>query len=154
MVRVTGFACISFPLAGDAEKKSRYSPAFALVHAHVTDMCGHDSNPVTDQEEGAPAGLPLPGPSDRVRTCGLMVPNHPRYQLRYTRICSLFRPLHRERLDIIAHFAAACKSFLVLLLSFGNTDRHTGDVGLRFAMTHLDMSGFLSEALYFLPFSV
>lgn len=22
------------------------------------------------------------GPSDRVRTCGLMVPNHPRYQLR------------------------------------------------------------------------
>lgn len=28
----------------------------------------------------------LYGPSDRVRTCGLMVPNHPRYQLRYTRI--------------------------------------------------------------------
>ncbi len=26
------------------------------------------------------------GPSDRVRTCGLMVPNHPRYQLRYTRL--------------------------------------------------------------------
>ncbi len=26
------------------------------------------------------------GPSDRVRTCGLMVPNHPRYQLRYTRM--------------------------------------------------------------------
>ena len=26
------------------------------------------------------------GPSDRGRTCGLMVPNHPRYQLRYTRI--------------------------------------------------------------------
>ncbi len=26
------------------------------------------------------------GPSDRVRTCGLVVPNHPRYQLRYTRI--------------------------------------------------------------------
>ena len=25
------------------------------------------------------------GPSDRVRTCGLMVPNHARYQLRYTR---------------------------------------------------------------------
>ena len=26
------------------------------------------------------------GPSDRIRTCGLMVPNHARYQLRYTRI--------------------------------------------------------------------
>ena len=26
-------------------------------------------------------------PSDRVRTCGLVVPNHPRCQLRYTRIC-------------------------------------------------------------------
>ena len=25
------------------------------------------------------------GPSDRIRTCGLMVPNHARYQLRYTR---------------------------------------------------------------------
>ena len=30
------------------------------------------------------------GPSDRVRTCGLMVPNHPRYQLRYTRIFDFF----------------------------------------------------------------
>ena len=29
------------------------------------------------------------GPSDRVRTCGLMVPNHARYQLRYTRNCCL-----------------------------------------------------------------
>ena len=26
------------------------------------------------------------GPSDRVRTCGLMVPNHARYQLRHTRM--------------------------------------------------------------------
>ena len=30
------------------------------------------------------------GPSDRDRTCGLMVPNHPRYQLRYTRLLSYF----------------------------------------------------------------
>ena len=29
------------------------------------------------------------GPSDRVRTCGLMVPTHPRYQLRYTRIFTI-----------------------------------------------------------------
>ena len=148
MVRVTGFACISFPLAGDAEKKSRYSPAFALVHAHVTDMCGHDSNPVTDQEEGAPTGLPLPGPSDRVRTCGLMVPNHPRYQLRYTRIYVLFRAPHRERLDIIVHFSPACKSFLVPFLTFGNTDCHTGVIGHRFAMTPLDGSAIF----FFLPF--
>ncbi len=27
------------------------------------------------------------GPSDRIRTCGIVVPNHARYQLRYTRIC-------------------------------------------------------------------
>ena len=26
------------------------------------------------------------GPSDRIRTCGIVVPNHARYQLRYTRI--------------------------------------------------------------------
>ena len=30
------------------------------------------------------------GPSDRVRTCGLMVPNHPRYQLRHTRLYLYF----------------------------------------------------------------
>ena len=30
------------------------------------------------------------GPSDRVRTCGLMVPNHPRSQLRHTRIWCKF----------------------------------------------------------------
>ncbi len=30
------------------------------------------------------------GPSDRVRTCGLMVPNHPRYQLRHTRLYLFF----------------------------------------------------------------
>ena len=92
------------------------------------------------------------GPSDRVRTCGLMVPNHPRYQLRYTRIYVLFRAPHRERLDIIVYFPPACKSFLVLFPSFGDMDCHTGDVGHRFAMTHLDMPGSLSDALYFLPF--
>ena len=30
------------------------------------------------------------GPSDRDRTCGLMVPNHPRSQLRHTRIYLIF----------------------------------------------------------------
>ncbi len=29
------------------------------------------------------------GPSDRIRTCGIVVPNHARYQLRYTRRCEL-----------------------------------------------------------------
>ena len=33
------------------------------------------------------------GPSDRVRTCGLMVPNHPRYQLRHTRLYLFFNLL-------------------------------------------------------------
>ena len=30
----------------------------------------------------------LHGPSGEIRTHGLMVPNHARYQLRYTRICN------------------------------------------------------------------
>ena len=34
--------------------------------------------------------LSLFGPSDRDRTCGLMVPNHPRSQLRHTRIYWIF----------------------------------------------------------------
>ena len=37
----------------------------------------------------------LYGPSDRVRTCGLMVPNHPRYQLRYTRIFAILFTFRR-----------------------------------------------------------
>ena len=31
------------------------------------------------------------GPSDRIRTCGIVVPNHARYQLRYTRIYPGFK---------------------------------------------------------------
>ena len=33
-----------FSLAGDREKKSRYSPVFALAHAGPTGACVHDSN--------------------------------------------------------------------------------------------------------------
>ncbi len=29
------------------------------------------------------------GPSDRIRTCGILLPKQARYQLRYTRICIL-----------------------------------------------------------------
>ena len=89
MVRVTGFACISFSLAGDAKKKERNSPVFALAHAHAAGMCGHDSNPVTEKGKHPPCGgVSLFGPSDRIRTCGIVVPNHARYQLRYTRMSS------------------------------------------------------------------
>ena len=28
------------------------------------------------------------GPSDRIRTCGILLPKQARYQLRYTRICT------------------------------------------------------------------
>ena len=30
------------------------------------------------------------GPSDRIRTCGILLPKQARYQLRYTRLLSLF----------------------------------------------------------------
>ena len=30
------------------------------------------------------------GPSDRIRTCGILLPKQARYQLRYTRLFSLF----------------------------------------------------------------
>ena len=64
------------------------------------------------------------GPSDRVRTCGLMVPNHPRYQLRYTRIDLLLlwarcpvssspaRHAPRRRKGIILHVCPRRKCFL------------------------------------------
>ena len=35
------FACISFPLAGDAEKKKLDSPVFALAHAQATGLCDY-----------------------------------------------------------------------------------------------------------------
>ena len=38
------FVCVSFSLAGDAKKKQRYSPVFALAHAGPTGACVHDSN--------------------------------------------------------------------------------------------------------------
>ena len=31
------------------------------------------------------------GPSDRIRTCGILLPKQARYQLRYTRICTFQR---------------------------------------------------------------
>ena len=51
--------------------------------------CTGRSSPATDEKKPTPCGADIFGPSDRVRTCGLMVPNHPRYQLRYTRILRL-----------------------------------------------------------------
>ena len=31
------------------------------------------------------------GPSDRIRTCGILLPKQARYQLRYTRMCTFQR---------------------------------------------------------------
>ena len=42
------------------------------------------------------------GPSDRIRTCGIVVPNHARYQLRYTRILRENK-VSRESVAIIQH---------------------------------------------------
>lgn len=53
----------------------------------------------------------LYGPSDRVRTCGLMVPNHPRYQLRYTRIFDFSDYITRQ---IICQDFRVCKFVVVL----------------------------------------
>ena len=38
------------------------------------------------------------GPSDRIRTCGIMLPKHARYQLRYTRITTIRIISHSERI--------------------------------------------------------
>ncbi len=53
-------------------------------------------------ESGHPKGCPLRGPSDRIRTCGIVVPNHARYQLRYTRIVRENKP-SRKSVAIIQH---------------------------------------------------
>ena len=42
------------------------------------------------------------GPSDRIRTCGIVVPNHARYQLRYTRMLREYE-LSRKSVAIIQH---------------------------------------------------
>ena len=54
------------------------------------------------------------GPSDRVRTCGLMVPNHPRYQLRHTRkyLIRIFRK--HTCFEIIAENERFVKPFGVM----------------------------------------
>ncbi len=45
------------------------------------------SNPDTRQQKKAAFWRPFfVGPSDRIRTCGILLPKQARYQLRYTRI--------------------------------------------------------------------
>ena len=76
----------------------------------------------------------LHGPSDRVRTCGLMVPNHPRSQLRYTRIYSvsagggregtsrpsgLCRRQIKERAHFICRRCRACRTMLLYRAAAG-----------------------------------
>ncbi len=92
---------------------------------HMPPACADLIRTLSGAAKGSPLwGLPLAGPSDRVRTCGLMVPNHPRYQLRYTRIDMLLlwaccpvssspaRHAPRRRKGIILHVCPRRKCFL------------------------------------------
>ena len=48
----------------------------------------------------------LHGPSDRIRTCGILLPKQARYQLRYTRIReTLYRISHEKAIEISLGFA-------------------------------------------------
>ena len=48
------------------------------------------------------------GPSDRIRTCGILLPKQARYQLRYTRI---------NAMQILAHFFKNCNAFFPIDVS-------------------------------------
>ena len=43
----------------------------------------------------------LSGPSDRIRTCGILLPKQARYQLRYTRIQLLLYRKRKENATVI-----------------------------------------------------
>ena len=43
---------------------------------------------IEKKEQGRQYGDPVRGPSDRIRTCGILLPKQARYQLRYTRLLS------------------------------------------------------------------
>ena len=43
---------------------------------------------IEKKEQGRQYGDPVRGPSDRIRTCGILLPKQARYQLRYTRLFS------------------------------------------------------------------
>ena len=46
------------------------------------------------------------GPSDRIRTCGILLPKQARYHLRYTRIReTLYRISHEKAIEISLGFA-------------------------------------------------
>ena len=46
------------------------------------------------------------GPSDRIRTCGILLPKQARYQLRYTRIREILYRISREKaIEISSGFA-------------------------------------------------
>jgi hypothetical protein len=61
------------------------------------------------------------GPSDRIRTCGILLPKQARYQLRYTRLFSLFIRLvvfsQRDAEHFFRLFISFFSHFLFILLT-------------------------------------
>ena len=61
-----------------AEPGTQIASRFSLVRMFITALC-QIKNPSAHMNT-------LTGPSDRIRTCGILLPKQARYQLRYTRI--------------------------------------------------------------------
>lgn len=81
------------PLTNSPYPSSRIaSPPFSLLPLQNFDLQGHYSTtqPVNNQQQKTTVILPklrwFLGRSDRIRTCGILLPKQARYQLRYTPI--------------------------------------------------------------------
>ena len=81
------------PLTNSPYPSSRIaSPPFSLLPLQNFDLQGHYSTtqPVNNQQQKTTVILPklrwFRGRSDRIRTCGILLPKQARYQLRYTPI--------------------------------------------------------------------
>ena len=69
---------------GCAKTKSKPSEAGSVWKGGARERA--DDVILQKNNVGAKRTLLRRGPSDRIRTCGIVVPNHARYQLRYTRL--------------------------------------------------------------------
>ena len=76
-----------FPFAS-ALTFSPFAPYFLTTLRSIRNQKFEHLTQKTAENGGFPKKI---GPSDRIRTCGILLPKQARYQLRYTRLFSFFR---------------------------------------------------------------
>ena len=92
-----------FPFAS-ALTFSPFAPYFLTTLRSIRNQKFEHLTQKTAENGGFPKKI---GPSDRIRTCGILLPKQARYQLRYTRIPCVFR-----KARVLYQISPSCARFL------------------------------------------